>query len=416
LIAILVLAASACDSAVEAPATGSIHMTVETTGLDIDPDGYVVEVIGRSYALATRQEMTVPDVAPGPLAVTLVGVAPNCVVTDSNTHNVTVVAGSMAEVVFQVVCYVYPWSTAAHLPLARLGLAMAVVDGRIYTLGGAPGLTGPGRSLIERYDPGTEVWTTLAPIPEGRMLLGAAAVDGRVYAIGGEADDTGPILATVEAYDPATDTWTTRRTMPTPRVGLAVAALDGVIHAVGGSSTIWLAPGFGTVEAYDPATDAWSRKADMPTARILFTLVAADDRLYAIGGTADVNSASPLHTVEIYDPATDTWTAGPDMPTPRTGACGAAEDGKIWVLGGMDMRPGSTTALATLEALDPTTNTWSVHLSMQTARGGLACAFADGFLYAAGGGEYVSDYPNAPRLRAMWELERFDPHTGYSGG
>jgi hypothetical protein len=64
-------------------------------------------------------------------------------------------------------------------------------------------------SIVYVYDPATDTWTTAAgPLPTARAGLTAAVVDGRIYAIGGrlgeEADypDNLSPVSTVEEYDP----------------------------------------------------------------------------------------------------------------------------------------------------------------------------------------------------------------------
>jgi N-acetylneuraminic acid mutarotase len=96
-----------------------------------------------------------------------------------------------------------------------------------------------------------DTWTRKADMPTARYIPGSAVVDGKIYVIGGAPVRFG-ITAVVEEYDPATDTWTRRADMPTARQGVRAAAVDGIIYAIGGAK-----PGrdLSTVEAYDPATD-----------------------------------------------------------------------------------------------------------------------------------------------------------------
>jgi len=157
-----------------------------------------------------------------------------------------------------------------------------------------------------------EIWTAKASMPTARYGLAAAVVNNKIYAIGGW---NGSYLATVEEYDPATNIWTAKANMPTARYYLAAAAVSNKIYAIGGYNGSSLA----TVEEYDPATDTWTAKASMPTARYMLATVAVSNKIYAIGGYND----SFLATVKEYDPATDTWTARASMPTARQGPAAA---------------------------------------------------------------------------------------------
>ena len=105
-------------------------------------------------------------------------------------------------------------------------------------------------------------WAKKADMPTGRNGLSTAVVEGKIYAIGGW--DGSQILSTVETYDPVTGTWTKRADMRAPRAFLSSAVVDGKIYAIGGWDR---SQNISTVQAYDPATDTWTKRADMPTAR-----------------------------------------------------------------------------------------------------------------------------------------------------
>ncbi len=54
--------------------------------------------------------------------------------------------------------------------------------------------------VVYVYDPATDTWTTSADrLPTPRLNLTAAVVDGKIYAIGGRQGDL--LLSTVEEYD-----------------------------------------------------------------------------------------------------------------------------------------------------------------------------------------------------------------------
>ena len=71
-------------------------------------------------------------------------------------------------------------------------------------------------------------WTTLEPMSNSRHWLGAAVVDGKIYAIGGGTGAN-------EMYDPETDTWTTKASMPTRRYNFGIAVYQDKIYVFGGS-------------------------------------------------------------------------------------------------------------------------------------------------------------------------------------
>ena len=72
-------------------------------------------------------------------------------------------------------------------------------------------------------------------------------------------------------------------------------------------------------------------------------------------------------TVEAYDPSTDTWTTKSPMPTARSGLSVCEVDGIIYAISGFtDMNnPLSTN---TVEAYDPKTDTWTTKAPIPTVR------------------------------------------------
>ena len=92
----------------------------------------------------------------------------------------------------------------------------------------------------------------------------------------------------------------------------------------------------------------------MPTARSTHSVVVADGILYAIGGA---NATGLLATVEAYDPVSNTWTTRPAMPTARQWLAASTVNGILYALGGT--RDGGISAYGINEAFTPGEVTWS---------------------------------------------------------
>ncbi|MFL6228095.1 MAG: kelch repeat-containing protein [Pyrinomonadaceae bacterium] len=242
------------------------------------------------------------------------------------------------------------WGAKPPMIHPRDQLALGVVGGRLYAAGGWDGSL--DHNTLEVYDPVANGWTVLAPMPTARRAAAAGVVNGKLYVVGGGAAGFGTFNR-VEEYNPATNTWATRAPMPTVRGALAVAVVNNILYAIGGHGASGIP--LNKVEAYDPATDTWTTKTSMPTARNYLGAEALNDLIYAVGGH-DANDNYHLNTVEVYDPATNTWTTAPSLPTGRFALAAAASGDTLYTVGGSDYNPstGIQTFYPTVEALAPT--------------------------------------------------------------
>ncbi len=290
-------------------------------------------------------------------------------------------------------------------PLQRSYHGAAVVNGKIYVMGGAGPDNKPVGS-VQVYDPATGTWAARAGMPTPRALFGTSAVGGTIYTIGGTIKGLDK-LAVVEAYDTATDTWTRRADMPTPRNALATAVVDGKVYAVGGWGMDqpkggWealdpkaLASDFATVEAYDPKTDTWAARADMPTPRSHITVSAVGGKIYAIGGGVPPRTtrSGEFHPqLEVFDTATNRWERAADLPTPRSVLSSTVVDGRIYVMGGVSSHGSSLPEivktlqiLSVVEVYDPVSGRWTRGRDLGTPRGWFSTSAVSGKVYLVGG-------------------------------
>ena len=94
-------------------------------------------------------------------------------------------------------------------------------------------------------------------MPTARNYAGAAVLDGKIYVIGGWSNRNSNI-STVEVYDPQANTWATAPPMSERRNGPGVAALGGKIYVAGGYVG---GSDLASVEVFDPQTNSWSAVA-----------------------------------------------------------------------------------------------------------------------------------------------------------
>ena len=180
------------------------------------------------------------------------------------------------------------WTKKKDMPLAAHHVMTVVHNGRIYLFGG---FSRPGKELAWQpidnaweYTPETDSWKALAPLPTRRGAGGAAVVNGKIYVIGGASTLPGAsdpairfdgqprdsVLGTNEEYDPATNSWKSGAPMPTARNHFLTASVGDKIYAIGGrlgSTFITRSSNTDVNEEYDVAHDVWRTRAAMPTAR-----------------------------------------------------------------------------------------------------------------------------------------------------
>jgi N-acetylneuraminic acid mutarotase len=254
------------------------------------------------------------------------------------------------------------WTEKKKMALPSHHVAFAEYQGKIYAFGGfVPPQSGPPAWVpidnAWQYDPATDEWKALAPMPTKRGAAAAAVVDGKVYVVGGATTPAGidepavlptrPHLAvgTVEEYDIATNTWRQRRPMPTARNHLLVGAVGGKIYAIGGrigAAFIGLASDTDVVEEYDPGADLWRIKARMPTARSAIAGGVHGGRIYVAGGEMqDTQKSATFRAFEAYDPASNSWTVMPPMPVSRHGMAGGITGDMLHLVSGDVQSSGS---------------------------------------------------------------------------
>jgi YD repeat-containing protein len=207
----------------------------------------------------------------------------------------------------------------------RYGLGVAVVNGKIYAMGGRE--SGVSVSYVEVYDPVYNTWTTKTSMYRNRAYFGTTVANGKIYTIGGLRGSTCQTI--VEVYDPVLDKWTTAPSFPDARCGLVAVTLNNKIYAIGGNNGRY--PNASNA-VYDLATDTWSYKTGMFRDRNDAGGTVIEGKIYIMGGCY----GSYLNTVEVYDPATDSWVYKPSLTTARYGLGVTTLNKSIYAIGGFN--------------------------------------------------------------------------------
>lgn len=131
------------------------------------------------------------------------------------------------------------WTSLADMKRARALPSVGVIGGKIYAVGGQDA-NHVAINTVEDYDIATGMWTLhrsdASLMPHPRLNPGAAVLDGKIYVVGGEKQDFSGPISTVDVYDPSTDSWTVETPMPSVRRLLGAAVVKNVLYAVGGEA------------------------------------------------------------------------------------------------------------------------------------------------------------------------------------
>jgi N-acetylneuraminic acid mutarotase len=148
------------------------------------------------------------------------------------------------------------WVARAMVPNARNHLGAAVVNGKIYAIGGEKdGSHDEGdndehyrdnQDAVQMYDPATDTWTNVAslPLPASHFHQSTFVWQDHIVLVGGERSHNVPV-SDVLAYDPVTDTWEHLTSLPADRRAMGAGIINGKIVAAAGfdgaqKSTVWM--------------------------------------------------------------------------------------------------------------------------------------------------------------------------------
>jgi N-acetylneuraminic acid mutarotase len=267
------------------------------------------------------------------------------------------------------------WVEKEPMHQARSGLGVAVVNGKIYAIGGTTlsyisytslqdtgGIVGTN----EEYDPAKDNWTYKASMPVPLVGFITAVCQNKIYCIDGNVN---------EVYDPATDMWENKSAITIPEGGQA-NVVDGKIYMISQSST----------QVYDPVNDCWTTKAPMPIAQAGFVSAVVDNKIYVIGPT--VRQFSSL--TQIYDTEKDSWSQGLH-PSPlnayytaAVATSGVMAPKRIYALG-LVGEISVEVVTGGVDVYDPASDSWSHGAYMPTHRAGFGAAIINDLVYVIGG-------------------------------
>ncbi len=287
------------------------------------------------------------------------------------------------------------WTVIAPMPTARGGLGVAVVNGKIYAIGGLNNNT--HLAVNEEYNPVTNTWTSRAPMPTARSGFAIAVYQEKIYCIGGTVGDSSNLVSGFtgvnEVYDPDKNTWETRASMPTHRADLCASVVNGEIYLIGGKEYWGANPFYHELdvnEVYNPETDSWVTRSPMPIPAFGYASEVVDDTIYVIGGAREfqeqLGALTAIGANQVFYAKNNTWSSRASLPVAMSHAAACVTTGvtaprRIYVVGGFDQTNYSNAT----HVYDFERDVWSSGALMPTARAYLGLTVVNEVLYAIGG-------------------------------
>lgn len=162
------------------------------------------------------------------------------------------------------------WSAMPPLPIARGSGELALLGRELHFFGGADvKRLDKGDHWVLSLDGGKQ-WIEAAPLPNPRTHMADAVIDGKIYAIGGQHDVDKKLVTqnSVHVWNPAEpNTWKQVAPLPKARshMGSSTFVMGNQIVVAGGE--IAHANSIPDVTAYDPLSNSWTQLTPLPEAR-----------------------------------------------------------------------------------------------------------------------------------------------------
>jgi N-acetylneuraminic acid mutarotase len=286
-------------------------------------------------------------------------------------------------------------NTVPPSPVSRVEAGAALVDGKIYLIGGSEGFR-----VVDAFDPASATWLQgNAPIPAFLGNANMAAVGDKLVVVNGGSSQG--LNNGVYVYDPVAGSWTkTTATNPLPRTGGVHGIHNGkVILADGLDSSN---DSRGEAQSYDPVANTFAALATDTAATNLAFGDVVNGKLYVFGGY-NTGTKADVATGRALDLSGNVWNPTASLPLPMEAAAAAAFNGKLYIFGGYDKSPDDGLNDNVL-IYDPATNAFTTGAPLAIPVYHASAAVYNGHILIYGGNTlYTQDttlyYRPAPYLQ-----------------
>jgi hypothetical protein len=210
------------------------------------------------------------------------------------------------------------WSQYALAPNAVWDCGSAVVNNRLYIIGGST----DSNALTELwiYNPATNSWSIGANCMYGRAKMGCAVYNNNIYVFGSSWQS---IHSHTEVYFPSNNTWKTLADEPFRILACARVAIGNYIYCMANDTHIY---------AYSPSTDIYYSLGLSPVTAPNLEMPVIGTKFYCIDADKTCWEAATNGTSAI------TWTRECDMIYPTIyPSCVTYNNTLIYAIGGRDV-------------------------------------------------------------------------------
>lgn len=276
------------------------------------------------------------------------------------------------------------WEPVAPLLQKNFDFGTAVLDGKIYVVGGHR-TYGNYLSEVEVYDSSLDQWSWVPSMHQQRSYPGVVSYNGEVWAINGNCCG-GPRINSIEIYNREENKWfwSTERGIPFLGVDSTnrneVVTLGGKVYVVGGENLD------DRVLVWDGIGPNWQEVARLPLPLTGgHSVTVANGKIYTSGG----GYLEDTNRTFVYDPNLNTWDEGPPINIKRHWHTMVTIGNKVVIAGGRSCVGYNCTYLDSVEILDlsEVNPTWRISecSKLNSPRFWHGSAVINGEIYIIGG-------------------------------
>lgn len=260
-----------------------------------------------------------------------------------------------------------------------------------------------------------DTWHTVSPVPKPVNHANAAVVNGKIYVLGGlvptETWSSSPVWNYTSdswVYNPRDDSWASLPAMPEAeaRGSAGVGMYDGKIFLAGGLKRLELVQGgvqdtVDTVSIFDTVTKKWldvpSAAKKIPEGRDHAGAAVVGSKMYILGGrkNGQENVKDTVFILDLKNLQRGWKTSKAKMPTPRGGVATGVIGKKVYIFGGEGNIQAASGVFNETESYDTATDCWEKSIPMKIPRHGTYAVGVGKKVYIPGGGIVQSGGPVA---------------------